>query len=222
MSSARPHLLRPAAIVSLLILALAITSLFALSHTNTRSAAGHTRLAGLHAAQVAAVGAQVDFKTQVQEWKNILLRGQDPADLKNHRDRFEARALAVQAGLRAAEAQLKALELPAAATATRLASDHAALLETYRRALGDLRPADPQSPFATDRAVRGIDRKLNDEIDALSRQVEQTAHKEIAAITAAAAERYGSLRKVTFAVAGLAVLAALWLVYQASRAARAA
>lgn len=221
MSSARPNLLRPAAIVSLLILALAVTSLFALSHTNTRSAADSTRLAALHAAQVAAVGAQVDFKTQVQEWKNILLRGQDPKDLKNHRERFDARAAAVQTGLRAVETQLKTLALETA-TAARLASEHAALLETYRKALGEYRPADPQSPFAVDRAVRGIDRKLNDEIDALARHVEQTADKELAAFTVAAAERYGALRRVTVGVAAVAVLAALWLVFQASRATRAA
>ncbi|HEY1110924.1 MAG TPA: hypothetical protein VGE76_19880 [Opitutaceae bacterium] len=221
MSQARPNLLRPAAIVSLLILALAVTSLFALSHTNLRSAAASTRLAALHAAQVAAVGAQVDFKTQVQEWKNILLRGQNPADLKSHRERFDARAAAVQAGLRAVETQLKALELDPA-TAMRLAAEHAALLETYRAALADFRPADPQSPFAVDRAVRGIDRKLNDEIDALARHVEQTADKELAAFTVAAAERYGALRRVTVGVAAVAVLAALWLVFQASRATRAA
>ena len=31
----------------------------------------------------------VDFKTQVQEWKNILIRGDDPAKLDKYWARFE-------------------------------------------------------------------------------------------------------------------------------------
>ncbi|MES2692974.1 MAG: hypothetical protein V4773_05830 [Verrucomicrobiota bacterium] len=219
MTSARPNLLRPAALVSLLIFILGATGLFALSYANRQSAAALDRLSAMHAARVAAVGAQVSFKTQVQEWKNILLRGQVAADLQSHRERFDARAADVQAGLRTVETHLKTLGLDAA-TATRLASEHTTLLETYRRALGDFRPEDPRAPFTTDRAVRGIDRKLNDDIDALARDVEQTASEELAAFTAASSARYATLRKTTLGVSVVAVLAALWLVFQANRAAR--
>src|SRR5436190_1539803 len=42
----------------------------------------------------------VDFKTQVQEWKNILLRGQDPHDLEKYRRSFFEHENRVREGAR--------------------------------------------------------------------------------------------------------------------------
>lgn len=216
----RPNLLPAAALASLLVLLLGATGLFTLGYTNTRAAAALARIDALHAAQLAAVGAQVSFKTQVQEWKNLLLRGRNAADYQTYREHFEQRAADVQSGLAAVERQLAALGLEATA-ATRLLADHAALLQAYRQALTGYRPADPGAPFAVDAAVRGIDRKLNDDIDALAHTVEQTAAAELKALAAGATGRYAALRRVTLGASALAVLAAFWLVFQANRAARA-
>ena len=113
-------------------------------------------------------------------------------------------------------AQLTRLGLDAS-PAVRLLADHAALGSSYRKALSAFRPDDP---FATDAAVRGIDRKLNDGIDALANSVNAEAAAEIRRFGAAGSERYGALRKVTFALGGLTMLAAFWLVFKASRPAR--
>ena len=216
----RPNLLTAAAFVSLLVLLLGATGLFALSYTNTKSAAALARIDSLHTAQLAAVEAQVSFKTQVQEWKNVLLRGRQTADFKTYRDRFEQRAAEVQADLAAAEKQLVALGVDATA-ASRLRTDHAALLAAYRQALAGYQPDNPAAPFAVDATIRGIDRKLNDDIDALARAVEQTSATELKAVGVDAAARYAALRQATLVVGALAVLAAFWLVFQANRAARA-
>src|SRR5438552_18511769 len=39
---------------------------------------------------------EVQFKTQVQEWKNILLRGHDPRDLDQYRTAFFSNETAVR------------------------------------------------------------------------------------------------------------------------------
>ena len=219
-ASPRPNLLTAAAFVSLLVLLLGATGLFALSYTNTKSAAALARIDSLHAAQLSAVEARVSFKTQVQEWKNVLLRGRNAADYKIYLGRFEERAAEVQAGLATMEKQLAALDLDAA-PASRLIADHATLLAAYRQALAGYQPDNPAAPFAVDAAIRGIDRKLNDDIDALAHTVEQSAAAELKATAAGAAGRYAALRQATLIVGALAVLAAFWLVFQANRTARA-
>ncbi len=215
MSSAQPKLLPVAGLVSLLVLGLGAVALFSLSFTNAKSVAALVRLDRLHRAELAAVEARVSFKTQVQEWKNILLRGRDASDFAAYRQRFDRSAAEVQSGLAALEQQLGELGLEGA-IAGRLRDEHRALGTAYEKALTNYRN-EAGAAFAVDAAVRGIDRKLNDDIDALSRTVEQAAAAELSGFGAAAAARYATLRKITLGVAAAAVLAAFWLVFQATR-----
>ena len=55
-----------------------------------------------------------DFRMQVQEWKNVLIRGRDPAQLDKHLSAFRAQGSKVQAGTEAltktlSDAQARAL-----------------------------------------------------------------------------------------------------------------
>ena len=217
----RPNLLPTAALVSLLVLLLGAAALFALSSTNEKSLTALARLDQLHAAQVAAVEARVNFKTQVQEWKNILLRGRNATDFASYRKRFQEHAVEVQTGLTAVEKQLAALGLDASGAA-RLITEHQTLGVTYEKALAGFRPEDATAPFAIDASIRGVDRKLNDDIDALARTVEQAAAAELKSFGETAADRYATLRKITLGIGGAAMLAAFWLVFQATRTTSAA
>jgi hypothetical protein len=214
--STRPNLLPTAALVSLLVLLLGVTSLFVLSYSNTRSAAALERLHTFHAAQLAAVKAQVSFKTQVQEWKNLLLRGRVADDYASYLARFQQCEADTQSSLALLQSHLNQLSLDSA-EATRLATDHASLGRSYRSALASYRPADPATGFAVDAAIRGIDRPLNDAIDTLAQSVAAASTAEFAAYRAAANARYLTLRRVTLGAGTLAVFAAFWLVFQAAR-----
>ena len=216
----RPNLLPIAGLVSLLVLVLGTAALFALSTTNEKSLAALDRFGRLHAAHVAAVETRVSFKTQVQEWKNILLRGRSSMDFETYRKRFQERGADVQAGLASLEKQLAALGLDAAA-ATRLRAEHRALGGSYEKALAGFQPEDATTPFAIDASVRGADRKLNDDIDALARTVEQAATADLKNFGDEAATRYATLRKINLGIGAIAVLLAFWLVFQTARLTRA-
>jgi methyl-accepting chemotaxis protein len=223
----RPNLAPIAAIVSLLVLALGVTGLFALNLTNAKSAAAIARLEALDETRLAAVEARAAFKTQVQEWKNILLRGRDAADLATYRARFENEEATVRADLESLREQLAEERVATLSTPTKealasldlaaLLAEHARLGEAYRAALANFAPDDPDAPRRTDAAVRGIDRELSEQLDAFAATVEKAAAAELRAYAANAAGRYEGLRRITWMVAGLAMFASLWLCFRASR-----
>jgi len=216
MSSAapRPSLLPVAAFVSLLVLMLAATGLFALHHSQQKVASDLARLEATEQNTLLALRTRAAFKTQVQEWKNILLRGRDPAELATYRARFETEEARVRDGL----AALRSAQTPAHEPSD-LPAEHARLGAAYRAALAAYVPSDPEAPFKADAAVRGLDRPLADKLDLLAGAVEKSATDELSALSRRAAARYEALRRITWIVASLAVLASFWLCFRATRAA---
>jgi len=198
------------------VLLLGVAGLFGLSYSQDKSVEMLDRLDRLQTAQVHAVTAQVAFKTQIQEWKNLLLRGGNEKELAAQLARFKEREAAVQAGLKSLRQELTRLRLDAS-VAERLSNDHEALGAAYQIALASYRPGTPSTAFTVDASIRGIDRKLNDDIDALARSVEKTGDEELTAFREAGAARYAMLRTVTLTLGALAVLASFGLVYKTVR-----
>jgi len=209
-------LLTPAAVVSLLVLVLSAGGLFTLNVATRRASEALDRLERFHAAETASYEARVNFKTQVQEWKNILLRGHVPADFATYRGRFKERSADVTRELSSLPAQLTALGLDPA-VAVGLLEEHKALNAKYEEALAAYHAESRDSAFAVDAAVRGLDRKLNTDIDALNHTIEQAAAAELKASATAGQERYQTLRIVNFVLSGAAVIASFWLVFLATR-----
>lgn len=215
------RLIPAAALVSLFVLLLGVTGLFALSYTNAKSVAALERLGRFHAAQTAAVQSQISFKTQVQEWKNLLLRGTHPKDYALYLAGFEQREADVRTNLASLQSELARLELDSLSADSLLAA-HIALGITYRDALAAYVPASPETAFTVDATIRGIDRQLNDDIDSLARSVQRAAENNLDAFRAASDARYATLRKVIVALATLTMLFAFWLVFQTARLPRGA
>jgi methyl-accepting chemotaxis protein-1 (serine sensor receptor) len=61
----------------------------------------------------AARSAQVQFKIQVQEWKNTLLRGKDPAAFNKYRQAFIDESAATQKQLKTLEALMPRIGMEA-------------------------------------------------------------------------------------------------------------
>lgn len=142
--------------------------------------------------------AQVAFKIQVQEWKNLLLRGSDPDDRRRFSERFAEQERRVAAALAILRAAAPALGLDGDSV-DGIARDHAALGDRYRQALALLDPAVPTSAMTVDRAVRGIDRPLDTAIDAVADAARARARTVQTDLAAAAAERYTGTRVVAIA-----------------------
>ncbi|WP_295456471.1 response regulator [uncultured Thiodictyon sp.] len=111
-----------------------------------------------------ALSAQVHFKKQVQEWKNVLLRGREPGLFNEYFGRFEQE----EAHTRETLAQLIALLTGSGqshAATSRFLEAHRRLGADYRAALTSYRPQDPSSQLDVDRQVRNIDREPTDLLD---------------------------------------------------------
>ena len=120
----------------------------------------------------AARQAQLDFKKQVQEWKDTLLRASDPELLQKHTRGFESRSVDVKKSLVALKSMVADLGLPGSLAQSAL-DEHAALEVKYAEARKTLDPSKPMTTFEVDKMVRGIDRAATDHIDDIVKQVQE-------------------------------------------------
>ncbi|MBI1182342.1 MAG: hypothetical protein GC201_17510 [Alphaproteobacteria bacterium] len=158
--------------------------------------------------------AQTLFKIQVQEWKNVLLRGADPKDYQHHLQAFEHNEALVQHHLQSLARRAETLGMPdVAREATSLALEHEKLGALYRSALKRGRAGD-WDPFAIDRSVRGIDRHLNAELDRVAQLLlNETERRRILAANKEE-DRYETLStflgwSIAIAIVGLVLWTAL-------------
>ncbi|MFF7706029.1 methyl-accepting chemotaxis protein [Pseudomonas sp. NPDC007930] len=154
--------------------------------------------------------ANLQFKIQVQEWKNVLLRGKQPADLAKYWGQFEARHNDVQSLLSQLAAQ------PGLAPALKgkieqLQSGHQALLAQYSRGR-DAFVAGGADPIAGDKSVTGIDRAISDQMSELAAQIADSAKQQAQSISAAADATVWGGFAVLLASGIVIALLSLWLV----------
>ncbi|CAG8865489.1 Methyl-accepting chemotaxis protein CtpH [Pseudomonas fluorescens] len=152
--------------------------------------------------------ANLQFKVQVQEWKNVLLRGRQPAELDKYWRQFQAREQQVQTLLGqlidSSEPALKARLLE-------LRDSHRQLGQAYQAGRQAFIAAGAE-PAAGDLAVKGVDRAASEQMSALVEQLRADAHERAARINAGA-ERTVWLGLLLMLGSGLLVgLFSLWLV----------
>ena len=158
-----------------------------------------------------ALTAQVHFKKQVQEWKNILLRGGE-VEL---RARYVAQFEQEEATTRAYLEQLVGLLQPnpeARAEAEQFLAAHGRLGREYRAALAVYQPEEAAPQLRVDRQVRGIDREPTDLLDRLVESA--LAHREttLAQVQLAARKHQLWTLILTGALMSGTALLLIWLV----------
>ncbi len=111
-----------------------------------------------------SLSAQVHFKKQVQEWKDILLRGWDPVQYETYLTQFAAQEQQVSAAMTRL-VELLAPNPPAQQTAKGFLRAHTRLGQVYRDALAQFHSDDPDSYRRVDALVQGVDREPTDLLD---------------------------------------------------------
>ena len=127
-------------------------------------------------AQDEARSAQVAFKIQVQEWKNMLIRGGDAQAMAKHRAGFDHEEQQVKTHLLQARAAMAQLGLETSRIETALRTQ-AELGVKYREALTRFVASRPDGGLVVDKLVRGIDRAPTQAIDAIVDQIGAAATK---------------------------------------------
>ncbi|WNO10184.1 methyl-accepting chemotaxis protein [Teredinibacter sp. KSP-S5-2] len=130
--------------------------------------------------------AHVHFKMQVQEWKNVLIRGNDKEQFDKYFERFVKEENTVQELLKLSIEKQKALGIDSAGT-NQLLSDHKQLGKEYKDAIKSFNSSDRTAGQTVDKLVKGVDRaaskgmeeialRTEDEINNLIKDTAQDIH----------------------------------------------
>jgi methyl-accepting chemotaxis protein len=146
----------------------------ALRDSNARLTESAERAAKLeHAVDVARI-AQVNFKTQIQEWKNILLRGRDAEAFDKYLQAFTKKGQETQASLKELQDTLAGLGVT---TPLVMESEKALrrLEDQYLEALAKFDPQAADGSQVVDALVKGMDRAPTKNIDDIVAFVSKTS-----------------------------------------------
>jgi len=154
--------------------------------------------------------ANLEFKVQVQEWKNVLLRGKQPESRNRYWSQFEAQEAKVQKIL-GDLLVLTADEPEVAKQIESLRIEHRTLGVAYRKGLDAFIAAD-SDPLAGDAAVAGIDRATSAQLSELVKQLGDAAAQRSETIRADAQSTayFGPIIMILASV--VVALFSLWLV----------
>ena len=151
--------------------------------------------------------ASIDFKTQIQEWKNILIRGNGEEDFKRYEKAFFDKQAAVQDRLKKSLEALKKKNDPENAGLIKdlesLIKDHVDLGVAYKAALESFDKGDSEAGKKVDQAVKGKDRAATEGLNTIVSSLEKAEFEHLEHQIESAKESYARSRNL---LAGLMLL----------------
>lgn len=154
-----------------------------------------------------AVDAQFRLKGQVQEWKNVLIRGSDESARTKHFDAFVAEEAVVQA--QADTLTRLVSDSRQRALVTAFAEAHRTLGADYREAFFAFAATGGTDIKSADAALKGKDRAPVSLLDSLSSELSASTDAAIKAQESSASRVRATLSLVALAVFGLTTLVAV-------------
>lgn len=120
-------------------------------------------------------GAQVEFQRQVQEWKNILIRGDNKKDFDKYSKALTKKHNKIQAALIVMEDRFEGNKFHPELTArlTKLRENHLIIYKAYSKQIKGVSSVFDDRVDEFDSAVRGIDRWASKEFEELALVIEE-------------------------------------------------
>jgi methyl-accepting chemotaxis protein len=154
--------------------------------------------------------ANLQFKVQVQEWKNVLLRGKQPQELEKYWGQFQDRQRDVQGFLARLETQTSSDPVLNQRIA-KLRQEHQQLGVAYQRGR-DAYLAAGADPTAGDTAVKGVDRAASEQMSALVSDLREQGARQSVVISANAERTMMAGLAIMLLSGALIGLFSLWLI----------
>jgi hypothetical protein len=165
--------------------------------------------------------ASIAFKVQIQEWKNILLRGKDNSDRDIYFSKFENQERSVQAYLNNAYTICSQLELNEICNqVSNVQSQHKQLGLAYKNNLKHASLANYDAIHKVDQSVKGMDRDLEKTMSNLNAIFSGIELQQHSATHNKLAEKYASLRKLILSILTIALTITGISLYSVLRATR--
>ena len=131
-----------------------------------------------------SLSAQVHFKKQVQEWKNVLLRGHKPELYEKYLEQFYQQER-ITGAMMDKLIPLISGHPEAEQAATEFLVAHKRLGRQYREALGHYITGEGTPHIVVDSRVRGIDRHPTDLLDDVVRLIHEYRNRKLAVLKSA-------------------------------------
>jgi methyl-accepting chemotaxis protein len=156
--------------------------------------------------------AHVAFKTQIQEWKNILLRGHDPEAKNKHLTAFNKEAASVQALLQSNQVLRQSLGEDVQPTIN-LLSEHKKLGESYLAALASVDFQGLEAGQTVDKLVKGMDRPTSEGMAKLAQQITDAAFSNAQQQQESLLASYADIRFSLYLISAIGLLLALVIMF---------
>jgi methyl-accepting chemotaxis protein-1 (serine sensor receptor) len=127
----------------------------------------------------AVAAMETDFKEQVQEWKNVLLRGSDPKQLEKYWTAFTGKEKNVRDAAKGLEQRVRNAQ--AKELLGKFHAAHEVMGQKYRQGLETFKSADFE-PAKGDRAVKGMDREPAELLAAATKVIREDSANELAQV----------------------------------------
>ncbi len=179
-------------LMSILLVATGVYLLHGISVTNNRLtenlelAKTFSRTAG------DADDVEFTFRGQVQDWKDLLIRGSDPASYAKYHESFLKNEEEVQTRGKELKAAMTKLGLDTAKLDEFLRNHHS-LGEQYREALKNYGTGDLQGIHQTDNQVKGLDKGLREQIDEVAEATMKQENEMFTDVAKKSAEAYSAV-----------------------------